>query len=59
MISLLVLASLLGLAPCRVSGQTTYRVSPTGSSTPPYDTWDNAFSNIQAAVDAASDGDRI
>ena len=35
------------------------RVSTIGSSTPPYDTWETAFSDVQSAVNYASAGDTI
>lgn len=34
-------------------------VTPGGTGTPPYDSWENAASNLQAAVDAAVDGDIV
>ena len=37
----------------------TNYVSLTGNSIPPYDTWAKAATNIQFAVDAASDGDVV
>ena len=37
----------------------TYYVATNGSGTAPYDTWEKASTTIQAAVDAASDGDTI
>jgi hypothetical protein len=37
----------------------TYYVSLTGSDTPPYNSWATASTTIQAAVDAASDGDTV
>ncbi|MFH0954361.1 MAG: choice-of-anchor Q domain-containing protein [Verrucomicrobiota bacterium] len=37
----------------------TYYVSLSGSNTPPYDTWENAATSIQTAVDAAGDGDNV
>lgn len=38
---------------------TTYYVSPTGGNTSPYANWADAATNIQDAVNAASDGDTV
>jgi len=48
----------LGLTINLAFAATNY-VSLTGSSTPPYDTWAKAATNIQFAIDAASDGDIV
>jgi len=37
----------------------TVHVAPTGSSVPPYDSWDTAATNIQEAVNAATEGDTV
>lgn len=42
-----------------VFAQNTYYVSPTGGNTAPYNSWADAATNIQTAVDQASDGDLI
>ena len=54
---------MLGLTTVAVCAQTlcaaTNYVSLTGSSTAPYSSWATAATNIQAAVDAAVDGDLV
>ena len=50
--------ALLVASPCS-SLAGTYYVSPSGSNTPPYDSWENASNTIQAAADFATDGDSI
>ncbi len=37
----------------------TVLVAPGGSQTPPYDTWESAFSNVQDAIDYAATGDEV
>lgn len=37
----------------------TYRVSASGSNTPPFDTWENASHTIQAAVDLCASSDTV
>jgi len=37
----------------------TRYVSPSGSNTPPYDTWENASHTIQAAIGSSSTGDTV
>lgn len=41
-----------------VSGATLY-VSPTGSNTPPYETWAKAATRIESAVNIATNGDTV
>ncbi len=54
----MLLGIIIGLV-VNVSLAATNYVSLTGSSTFPYDTWAKASTNIQFAVDAASDGDLV
>lgn len=37
----------------------TFYVSPAGSNTPPFDTWEKAATNIQVAVDSAGGADTV
>jgi len=55
---LLVCGIIIGMA-INLSFASTNYVSLTGSSIPPYDSWATAATNIQFAVDAASDGDLV
>ncbi len=49
----------VGLVLCFSARATDYYVSLSGSSTPPYDTEAKAATTIQAAVNAAGNGDRV
>lgn len=42
-----------------VFAQNTYYVSPTGGNIAPYNSWADAATDIQTAVDQASDGDTV
>ncbi len=50
---------LLAISATVASAATEYYVSTNGTSTAPYDTWDNAFTTVQEALDYAGDGDTI
>jgi hypothetical protein len=55
---------LIALASClsgeiRVANAATVYVTTNGFGHPPYDSWTNAAPSIQAAIDSASDGDKV
>ena len=54
----LICAALLAWFPAVLPAATNY-VSLAGSHAPPFADWDNAATNIQAALDAASAGDTV
>ncbi len=58
-IALLAASAVLPLAcpSCLLAG--TYRVSASGSNTPPYDTWEKASHTIQVAIDSCVNGDTV
>ncbi|MDG2125659.1 MAG: hypothetical protein P8J87_18310, partial [Verrucomicrobiales bacterium] len=57
-ISLSILAALTWANPTTTQAADFY-VSPDGNHTPPFANWAQAATNIQAAVDAAEDGDTV
>ena len=44
---------------CQLSTATIRYVSHTGSSTPPYTSWETAADSIQKAIDICLDGDTV
>lgn len=57
--TLFFIVAFLYISQATMFAQNTYYVSPTGGNIAPYSSWADAATNIQTAVNQASDGDLI